>query len=79
MFILYEVENNEINKEYIIFKETEDAIREEMHSLIEGYKKPKPFMGCPPPKIKKITKNECVLEWDDGEEFSIIIKKLVDF
>ena len=80
MFILYEIENKEINKEYILFEETEDAIREEMKCLIEEHtKEEQPYLGCPPAKIKKMTKNECVLEWDDGEEFSIIIKKLVDF
>lgn len=79
MFILYEVENKEINNEYIIFEETEDAIREEMQCLIDGHTKENQPLGWSPAKIKRRTKNECVLEWDDGEEFSIIIKKLVDF
>jgi hypothetical protein len=79
MFILYEVENEEINNESIRFEETEDAIKEEMEYLIENYTKEEQSFGYTPAKIKKMTKNGCVLEWDDGEEFSIIIKKLVDF
>lgn len=79
MFILYEVENEEINNESIIFEETEDAIKEEMEYLIEDYTKEEQSFGNTPAKIKKMTKNKCVLQWDDGEEFSIIIKKLVDF
>ena len=73
MFILYEKQNNKIDMESIVIKSKEEDIRKEMKSSIALYTKPR--NGA---IIKNQEKNKCILEWDDGEEFSIHIQKIVD-
>lgn len=75
MFILYEKQNNKIDMESIVIKSKEEDIRKEMKSSIDLYTKPRYGEIA---IIKNQEKNKCILEWDDGEEFSIHIQKIVD-